>query len=219
MKKLCCIITVFSLVMGLAACSKAEKDIRGTVQTEPAETEPEFAVGSAQNNTYTNSFLGLTVTLGGDWQFASDEEIREINQIAQDMVGEDYAKAMQEADVVQDMYAANQANGATANIVLTNMGNMGGLLVSEDMVAEQSMEEISTAMGNVGVENLTVEKTQMVFAGQEHPALTVKGTISGLNLFETIVIMKHGRYMVNITAASYMEDTTMDVLNAFRVIK
>lgn len=219
MKRLTAIILIFVMLLSLAACSAEKKEVRGTVQTAPTEAEPEFSVGSTTGNTYTNKFLGVTLALGNEWHFATDEEIREINQMAQDMVGEEYAKNMQNQDSFQDMYASNLVTGATFNVTVSNMGAMGGILVSEEMVAEQSVEELKKALGAIGVEDITVEQTKIQFAGKEHEALNVHGTMSGVDLFETLVLVKRGGYMGNFAAASFVDNTTMDVLNAVEAVK
>ncbi len=61
-----------------------------------------------------------------------------------------------------------------------------------------------------------VEKATVSFAGADHAALKLTGEIQGIPLCETIVLVKNGPYIFVITAATFYEDATADLLALFQ---
>ena len=137
LKKIFACLLTAALLMSLAACGEPT-DIRGEViendpttvpaTTQPQETtqastvapteaptEPTFSIGSASGNTYKNEFIGIQCVLDGNWVFKTDEEMRQINQITSDLVGEEYKNF-----VVQ--------NGKRRRVTIFVQSNIGYLL-------------------------------------------------------------------------------------------
>lgn len=242
MKKAISLIAVLLLAMQLTACGGSEKEIRGEVtpaaattetaasaETEtapeaqtPVEIDPdaerELALGSSDGSTYTSTFLGLKCTLGGDWSFYSDEEILEMNQFAQDMMDEEMAERLRSASTLQDMYAANAETGETLNITISNTGTLFGTILSADAYADAALPQLTPAMQSIGLGNVTVEKSSTTFAGKTETAILISGDFDGVPLYETMVVLKRGSYVACVTAASYWEDTTGLMLNAFSLL-
>lgn len=239
MKKIVSLILAALMLLSMTACGSKPADVRGEVQTaateapktteaqpsaeaepettEAAEAEEDVQLGTTASNTYTNKFLKLSCTLDSDWVFYSDEEIREINQIAQDALGEKYAEQVKKADSLQDMYAANYENGCTLNITMSRIGAMG-LVLTPDTYADAAMPQLAPALESAGMTDVKIEKGTVEFAGETATALFIQTTNQGYPFFETMVILERGGYIVCITSASYIEDTTMDALNAFTKI-
>lgn len=246
MKKACSLILVLLLAMQLTACGGSEKEIRGEVTpaaaseattaetAAPAETEAvsepqvqeridpdaerELALGSSDGSTYTSTFLGLKCTLGGDWVFYSDEEILEMNQLAQDMMDEEMAERIRSASTLQDMYAVNTETGETVNITISNTGSLFGTILSADAYANAALPQLTPAMQSIGLENVTVEKSSTVFVGKTETTILIAGDFDGTPFYETMVVLKRGSYVACITAASYVENTTGLTLNAFDLL-
>lgn len=83
----------------------------GTVEAE----EEAFQPGEMNGGVYTNELLGIGCTLDSNWTYLTDEEIAEMNQSTyEQMSDEELRAAMDDALVVQDMFA--QADGGLVTI-------------------------------------------------------------------------------------------------------
>ena len=236
-KYLFCTI-VLSLTMLLGACSSQE-NVRGTVsgpeqsteKTEdkdsstpekeqeslPAsqqEEEPSISLGTSSNNVYENSFLGIGCTLDDQWTFASDEEILANNQMTKDMIGEEYKEVLESAAVINDMLATHSNGMNTVNINLEKLP-LTGLAITEEQYCQASSANLESALANMGLEISSVQVSSLEFAGKEHACIKVEGSYSGVKVYETLVAFKQGSYISCITACSWYEDTTLEILSAF----
>jgi hypothetical protein len=97
--------------------------------------EPEFTLGTVEGNVYENTFIGIGCTLGSDWTYYSDEKIREINNAAASLAGEEFRQMMANATVVYDMYAAhsNQINTVVVNLEKVDKVQLAVLDLEENL--------------------------------------------------------------------------------------
>ena len=177
--------------------------------------EDSFGLGDAENNTYWNENMSIGCTLDENWYFYTREEILELNGMTAEMLDDTLAEAMREAGTMMDMYAMNLVTGATVNVNLERLSLSNSLLVSETSYIKLSEESLCTVLGQMGCENVQLETGTMEFLGKEHACARVSTEISGVQLFETIVVVKSGRTMIVVTSASFYEDTTEEVLSCF----
>ena len=161
LKKWGALLLAAALLVTLSACSGG-KNIRGNVTpvgttapetTVPETTEPAFAVGSSSGNRYENTFLGIGCALDENWTFLSDEQIRENNAAAADMMAEEYQEMVEAADVVYDMMANHQNEVDTLSL---NMEKLSGAakLVTEEQYAQLSLEGLESSLSSMGIENI-----------------------------------------------------------------
>ena len=177
--------------------------------------EDSFGLGDAENNTYWNENMSIGCTLDENWYFYTREEILELNGMTAEMLDDTLAEAMREAGTMMDMYAMNLVTGATVNVNLERLSLSNSLLISETSYIKLSEESLCTVLGQMGCENVQVETGTMEFLGKEHACARVSTEISGVQLFETIVVVKSGRTIIVVTSASFYEDTTEEVLSCF----
>lgn len=180
-----------------------------------AEEEDSFGLGDAENNTYWNETMSIGCTLDENWYFYTREEILELNGMTAEMLDETLAEAVREAGAMMDMYAMNLVTGATVNVNLERLSLSNSLLISEASYLRLSEEGLCTALEQMGCENVQVETGTMEFLGKEHACARVSAEISGVQLYETIAVIKTGRTMIVVTSASFLEDTTEEVLSCF----
>ena len=180
-----------------------------------AEEEDSFGLGDAENNTYWNETMSIGCTLDENWYFYTREEILELNGMTAEMLDETLAEAMREAGAMMDMYAMNLVTGATVNVNLERLSLSNSLLISEASYIKLSEESLCTVLGQMGCENVQVETGTMEFLGKEHACARVSAEISGVQMYETIVVIKTGRTMIVVTSASFYEDITEEVLSCF----
>ena len=180
-----------------------------------AMAEDSFGVGSAQDHSYWNDYLSIGCTLSDEWYFYTDEEIMENVQATAGELKEDLAEAVKEAGTMMDMMAVNTETGENVNVNLERLSLANSLLMSEKSYVETARQQLADALEQVGMENVTVETGETEFMGKPHACLTVSGSLEGIGLYETLVVVKSGRTMIVVTACSYWEDTTPDILASF----
>ena len=203
MKRLLAFLLLTAMLVSLAACgSKSNENILG--------------VYTKDSNTYVNDFIGIGCKLDTGWEVFSEEQIAELNGMAADLMTDKALAEQLEGDgVAQPFFAQAEEGLVTVNITLENIGVLYGSLMDEKQYAEKSLPQIAPALKALGLSDVTTEIGSVTFAGKEHVAITVKASLEGFDFYETVVCMKVGNYMANITAGSYFSDKTGDVLSMF----
>lgn len=245
MKKLIAFMLAALMVLSLAACGGDEPapttvpltESPGIPTTAPATepttvpttaptTVPETTeaeknvskVGVVEGNTYTNTFLGITVTLGADWFFANDEEMAQIRGMTVDaMTDEKLAEQLETNGAMMDMYAMS-SDGHSLNVVLENLNVLQSIALTEKAYAEATVGQLPAALESMGIKNVTAEITEMTFAGENHVAIKLHGILQDYDFYETLLILKQGNYMACITVGCYDADTAGSILEQFTAI-
>jgi len=212
MKKLLCILLATVLTMGLLACS-GDEDIRGDVPP----TDPQLALGSTANNTYKNDFLGLSCSLPSDWVFYTDEEIRELNNIVGDLVGDELEAALEKADVIYDMYASAPGGMATINVAMEKLSVLQAVSVNLKTYLESQFATLKTALENMGCSNVQLEYQKVTVDGKEFDGVAITADIMGVPFYETLFCFVKGRYIANVTIGSVQTDNAATILDYFSV--
>lgn len=181
-----------------------------------ASTDPILGVYSEDTNTYENEYIGIGCKLDSDWVVYDEEQIAELNGIVVNMITDEaIADQLEKSGYLQPFYALTEEGLVTVNITLENLGLLYGSLLDEQAYAEIASEQLPSAFEGLGMTDVTVETDTVTFAGGEHAAIFVSGSLEGIEFHEILVCMKVGRYIANITAASYLADVTEDVLALF----
>ena len=200
MKKTVCILLAMALLVCLPITAAASD---------------EFGIGVSQGNTYWNDAVKLGCTLDESWYFYTDEEILEQNAETAGKLKGDLAEAVKEAGSLMDMMALNTETGENVNVNLERLSIANSLLVDEDKYIEPSAASLGSALEQVGIEGLDLRTDKIAFLGEEHPCIRISGKIQDVPLYETLVVVKTGRTMIVVTACSYLEDTTEEILSCF----
>lgn len=242
MKKLMALILALLLVLSLGSCGgspsgtvtpaessepeqaaepvETEEPEQAAEPEEPAQPEEALEIGTVQGGTYTNEFLGITCTLGEEWTIASEEELLDMAGLTADAIAdEDLAETIQNSGLIYDFYATAQDGLISLNVVIEDLGVLYGLALDENGYLEASQEELAQAMESIGLEDGEVTIGTMTFAGQDHGCSQVVGTLYEVPFYETQVCVKVGNYMAVVTAASFQEDVTGDLLGMFTAVE
>lgn len=214
MKKFLCILLSVLLTMSLWACS-GDEDVRGEITTDP--TDPQFSLGTTANNTYKNDYLGLSCTLPSDWVFYTDEQIRELNNIANEMAGEEFQEALEKAEIIYDMYASAQSGLYTVNVNLEKINILQAATVNLKTVLEGQTSALKTALENMGCSNIQIQYQKITVDGKEYDSLVITANIMGVPLYETLFCFIKGSYIANIGVCTLQTDDTAEILDCFTI--
>ena len=203
MKRLLALFLLAGMLLSLAACgSKDDEHIMG-VYTEASRT-------------YENSFIGIGCKLDADWEVFNAGQIAELNGLlASQTDNEALAKQLESSGTAMPFYAQKESGFVTLNVALENLGLLYGSLLSEQQYAETSVKQVAPALESMGMSNVSTEVGSLSFAGSDHVAIFVTGTLQGVSFYEALVCVKTEKHMAIITVGSYSTDKTKDVLALF----
>ncbi len=201
------------------AVTEAETDAVTEAETDAVtEEEKELTLGNIDGNTYKSDFIGIGCTLDDSWVFYNDEQIAQINGITQSYYDEDYLEQVKNAAVYIDMYAANQETASTINISFQKGTKIAVLLTDIDKALTSSVDSIESTFANMGGKNFKYELCDVEIGGETFRGMDIYVEINGVPVYETMFCMKRGEYFVFGCVATYVEDTTDDILGMFFIV-
>ena len=190
-----------------------DADPSGKDSSESDETTG-VSLGHSAGNVYENTFIGIGCKLGPEWIFLSDEEIQDVNKISGEMIGGEYKKALEQATTLTDMIARHEEKPNTLNVSMEKLG-LTYLTMSAEQYAELAKDSLITPLKTMGLENVTAENSTIQFLGAECPCVKIYGTYQGRECHELMVPYKCSGYMAVITACTWDENTTADLITSF----
>ena len=202
LKKTIALMLALVLAVSLCACETVLKP---------------FTPGTVANNHYESTYAGVACQLDSDWTFMTDEQIRQNNEQTMDMMGEDYAAALEKATVITDMFATHANQMDTVHVSFEKLSGVNMALTAE-AYAQISAKAAADGLTAIGVENATYEIGKIQFAGSEHTAIRIEGVYAGISVYETIALRKTGNYMMLVASCTWYENTTEAVLANFTKI-
>ena len=207
MKKSLSFLKILALVLSLAA---------GSALASEAE-DPAAVVGVKDGHSYANEFLGIMASFEDDWYVMNDEEtIEAMGDVADSLENQELADRLRNSGVVCDLYAETQDNsGDNINIQIENLGFLYGTILNEEDYYKAAAPQLETALAQMGVEKLRVEKETLEFAGTEHVGIRVSGTYQGTPVYERMALVKAGSYMATVTAGSFDAGRAENMLKVF----
>lgn len=223
MKKWICLFVALVLVLGMTACdAETQEDVAGSVT--PAETENVVSMGRMEGGTYTNEYVGLAMDLDSSWTYYSAEELQEMpNNVAEILKDSELGDAMDTLNQFTDMMAESVENLASINVLYQKLdlkARLAYAAMSESEIIDGLLSEsdmLISTYAQAGIEVESMEKMDVTFLGENHAALHTAATIQGVNYYILqLCYYNLGGYSVTITFASYVEDTTVELLDLCR---
>lgn len=220
MKKLFALLLVFVMLFSFVGCGE-EKDVRGDQIDNTAsetESEVEFSMGAVDGLVYENEFIGIGCKLDSDWTFYTDAQIRELNNITEDMAGEAYEEAIGNADIVYDMYAvsSNQTDNINVNLEKVNPVQLATLNIKENFEASSSL--VKDSLENMGCTNVQFEYSDITIDGKKFDCMSISSEINGLTMYQTSIGIKCNGYLASITATAFSETDLNNILSKLYLV-
>lgn len=195
---------------------------------EPAESEAsaesgdngDVSIGSIVGGVYTSEFLGIGCTLDSNWTYASEEELAGMSDLSAEAVNdEDLAEMIKNSPSFFDMYAYADEGMTSINIVLENLGVIYGITLDESGYLDIGLENVEQAMASMEIENISIEKTTVEFAGSEHACARITGTYMDVPLYEELICVKQDSYMAVVTMSCYYENILPELEQLFYALE
>lgn len=236
MKKISIIILLIASVL-ICGCQKNESDIRGGYESEAASedvsdatsedasdatskdasdatdvsSEEELSLGSRDGNVYKSEFIGLSYKLNDGLSFYTDEQIKQLNNIASDLAGDEFKEAIKNATVIYDMYASDSAgtNNIAINLEKVNPVQLVVLDIAKnyEAVADVSVKSFE----NMGFTNVKYEITAIEIDGKTLDALCITSEFNGVKVYQTLFSKKCSGYLASVAVSSFGEDNSEEI--------
>ena len=226
MKKLICIALALCLAFSFTACfDELKEDIRGNqtqVTSTPEATpeqKPELTLGTANALNYENKFIGLGLNLKSGWTFSTDEQIKELNNIAADLAGEEFKQAMENATIIYDMQAKsdNQVDNVIVNLEKVDALTLSILDLEQNL--KSAFDLIKNSLENMGYNNISYQMGTITIDGKSFPSMTISMQVQGINVYQKMFSIKCDGYLASINITSVSLDTINDILSGFYLTK
>ena len=224
MKKIIAVLLAVLMIVSLSACGKTptEDDVRGEQtknESTPQNSEVEFSLGTVEGPVYENRFIGLGCRLKEGWTFYSDEQIRELNNVATELAGEEFEDLMKNADLIHDMYAtsSDQMSNINVNLEKAQMLQLAAIDLASNF--ENAFAILEQSFSNMGYTNISHEVGTITIDNKEFTSLSVTGEINGVKMYQKQIAVKCYGYLANIAVTTFNEDTTDDIYADFYVVK
>jgi hypothetical protein len=196
---------------------KKEKETATPETTEETTDDSELSFGEIGEGTYTNEYFGLKGEFSDDWAFATQEDLSSMNSMMPDILtNENAKKEMEEGTAVICFYAENGTAMQTVNIVVEKLPLS---FYTVDQIVESNIEAVETQLAAQGLTDLKVEKGTVKFLGEDQVCLNISATMGEDTIHEVQTYVKNGNNMLAVTAVSYGDDTTSEVLDCFSKLK
>ena len=189
-----------------------------TTTSAPQNDDEEFSTGAVNGLTYRNKFIGLGCNLDSGWTFYSDAQIKQLNNIAADMAGEEYKEALKNATVIYDMYAvsSNQQDNINVNLEKVNPVQLAALDIAENF--NTLLPLLKSSLENMGCQNITHENTTVKIGGKSFNCLKLTSDINGMKMYQTLIAKKCDGYLANITITAFDEATINNLISKFFLV-
>lgn len=222
MKKLLALVLAIVMVCGLCGCLGGgnNDDVRGDINSGgqiQEQKEPEFSLGKSANNTYNNDFLGLSCTLPSEFVFYTDKQILELNNIMGDIIDEDVAKQLENANIIYDMHAVNQVAGDSINVNLEKLSAAQIINLDIKKTLEAQIDTIKSSFQSMGYTDINVAYKKTTVDGKEFDSLTIFAKIQGVPYYSTVFTFRKGKYLANVTFGSLQTDKTNTFVGYFTI--
>lgn len=226
MKKIIGFLLLFTMIFTVCGCQNNDIDVRGKYENDTTKVSSdisndtnssteEFSLGKITGNVYKNDFIGISYKLDENWTFYDDEQIKELNNIAVDMAGDEFEELVRNATIVYDMYATDGDQLNNININLEKVSNAKLLSLN---IAENFKMLVPTLMDtyeNMGYKNIDYEIIDVEVDGKTLDALHTTAEINGVNMYQTIFQKKCNGYLASITITTYFYDAISDLIDNF----
>ncbi len=225
MKKILSLVLAIIMLVGLCSClgDNENDNVRGDIVTQTSsesesqpESEPQLSLGKTANNTYNNEFLGLSCTLPDEWTFYTDEEILQLNNLTADLVDEEIAKSLENANLIYDMYAM-KTDGSNININLEKLSAVQLIALDIKATLESQIDTIKSAYESIGYTDINIGYQKINVDGKEFDALVLTAKIQGIDFYANVFTFRKGSYLASVTVCSLQTDKIDDILNCFTV--
>jgi len=208
MSKRAIIFALLSLCLVFTACA------------EPGAVDAASVFGTVEGDTYENTLLSIGCKLKG-WHYNSKEEMMTLNNIALDMLGEEFSKKLEQSEHIMVMSAINDNSTKNVNIMLQNMDANWTMIGDTGLrlKMEAALPEFRASLESTGFTDVDMSMGEAIIGEETLSAFVGSYTFQGTQVFLKQPWIFRGNYLCTISVSTYQADTTDEVLKDFYLME
>lgn len=211
MKRFFAMLLALVTVICFAGCGN--DDIKGTVKPKSQSTK-EFVSGETDGSVYENEFLGLGCQLPSGWYYHTEEQIKQINQAVAESADEEFANALEKADIIYDMSAYSNDNSATISVSLEK----GQEDLDLKKFAEETIRVAQESYTSLGYSDFEGEVTSAEIEDKKFTAVNISVQNGANRVYTKSVYIKCDQYIACIAINARSQDTVDNLLKEFYLL-
>ncbi len=194
------------------------EDVTSDESSQAPSDEKELELGNVSGSAYVSDFIGVRYNLDDGWFFYNDEQIKTLNNFAQDLVGDELAEAIKNANIIYDMYATEetQLNNVIINLEKVNPIQLTLLDLKENL--KNTIPSVKDGLAAVGYSNINGEVIEIEVDGKTVDAIRITAEIYGVKMYQIMFQKKCSGYLACMGVTTMMEDNTAALLDNFQWI-
>ena len=216
-KRVLLIVLLGAFAVSLAACGKDKQSY-------------ELKLGSVEGNIYTNDFFDIKVEASEGFSYADDETMQAIGLATADAYAEidddllkSVADDLKSGKTITDFYLSDEGYADSLNLTIT----YGGHDLRESMlesIIDETLPKLQESFDAQGLRGAKCERSVIEFGGRKIPCIRTNASVtlqSGdyAEIYQTQIQIVRGEYLACLTATSYTDDITEELLDMATVIK
>lgn len=169
-----------------------------------AADQTEYSRGVTIGNTYESRFLNMGIRLPAGWEFYGEDYMRNLNNAAADILGEDFEKLLQNATIIYEVAAVDETTGVdnmNINLEKLNAYQQKNLDVSQNYTT--LMPHMKSMLETAGYTVNSMNVTTVKVAGKTMDALVTEAELGSLTMQQICFAYICGEYLVNFTVTSF----------------
>ena len=145
-------------------------------------------------------------------------ELAEYNMLDGGIFGTQQAlELMALGDAPYLMSALTYDENCYLELIVEDLGVIyGATLTAEDYV-DMTLSDVSASFA-AQLDTSECVKEFVEFGGQMHPAIVISGSVSGIDLYQTMICVKSGNYIFCVSILSFYDDACDVIASYFKPI-
>lgn len=193
----------------------AQEDAADAAQEDTEAIDENFTIGTNDGAVYENTFFNLRLDAAANGlSLADEDQMAQLgNALADELDSETIREALDEGQGFMDLYAYNDDLSETINMNIQNVGVVFGIVGNVEKAVDSILPEMEKQLSDMGIENLTVEKSTCMFQGEETFCVNITGTMNGVPLVEKQLYISEGSYVAFLTASAGSDEACQALLD------
>ncbi|SFG49033.1 hypothetical protein [Oribacterium sp. WCC10] len=179
----------------------------------------QMTVGEVKNDVYENEYCGYSVGLPKGFKYLDAKGVAEIDGSSEEFIKDKDAvlKSIDKGNTVIVAYAEDSGGYNNVNIGLAKYGTSLG--ISEKELYDETISDIKAEFEEMGFTITDIDVVKATIAGEEHYIIDTKAKLSGYNMYQKQAMLMGEDYAMCVTATSFDDDITDDMLAKIEKIK
>lgn len=195
--------------------------------TEAVDEVRSATLGTFENGTYENTYVGFGCKLDETWQVATAEQLQDLPDAIGDILKDTkIGDAVSTTSQIVDVQGQKPETGVSFNLVYTELNaaeRLSCMMMSEENLVDTNLlnkEAFSEAYAQMGLTVESVEKVTATFLGEERVGMLTTASSNG----QTIYMVQFfdydlgGKYGVTTTFTGFSPESIEELMDLFYTI-